>query len=415
MRIFVSIASYRDPQLIPTIQDCLAKACYPDRLRFGICWQHGPEEPGPDRSDSRFRVLDVDWRASRGVCWARAQIMRLWDGEEFFLQLDSHHRFVPWWDFKLLHHAEESGSCKPILSAYAPSFTPGEPDVFGTEPLQMNFERFTEEAIALCRSQPIPQWGTLRRPVRARFLSGHFLFTIGDFVREVPYDPELYFTGEETDLAIRAYTRGYDFFHPSEIILWHEYIRGSQIRHWHDHLPDRSVGRPWYELDAVSRGKLERFLAAPHVGEFGCGTARTFADYEAYVGISFRHRKAQDYTRFGYEPPNPPASPDWVEHVRAYRLQISLDRAALPAAAWRDPHFWYLAFHDVKEREIYRQDVSEQELRQILASGSAFISIAREFESGVEPASWTIWPVSRSEGWLERLRGAVDRNCVLVA
>ena len=38
--IFIQIASYRDPQLLPTIKDCISKAKYPENLRFGICWQH---------------------------------------------------------------------------------------------------------------------------------------------------------------------------------------------------------------------------------------------------------------------------------------------------------------------------------------------------------------------------------------
>jgi hypothetical protein len=168
LSIFVSIAAYRDPQLVPTIRDCLAKARYPDQLRFGICWQHGPEGPElPYRSDPRFRIVDVDWRESRGTCWARAEIMRLSEGEEFFLQLDSHHRFVQDWDAKLLHHAERSGSAKPILTAYATPFTPGEPDVLESEPLQMNFDRFTEEGIVLFRPGGIPGWQSLTRPVRA--------------------------------------------------------------------------------------------------------------------------------------------------------------------------------------------------------------------------------------------------------
>ena len=82
LSIFVSIASYRDPQLVPTVEDCLAKARYPEQLRFGICWQHGPEErPLLFASDPRVRLLDVDWRESRGACWARAQIMKLYAGE----------------------------------------------------------------------------------------------------------------------------------------------------------------------------------------------------------------------------------------------------------------------------------------------------------------------------------------------
>ena len=58
-RIFISIAAYRDPELVPTVEDCLARATHPDRLRFGICWQHGADEPPlPWAGDSRFRIID---------------------------------------------------------------------------------------------------------------------------------------------------------------------------------------------------------------------------------------------------------------------------------------------------------------------------------------------------------------------
>ena len=43
-RIFISIAAYRDPELLPTLDECLAKARYPERLRFGVCWQHAADE-----------------------------------------------------------------------------------------------------------------------------------------------------------------------------------------------------------------------------------------------------------------------------------------------------------------------------------------------------------------------------------
>ena len=45
-RIFVQIASYRDPQCGPTIRDLLAKADHPEQLSFGIClqWQFDNSE-----------------------------------------------------------------------------------------------------------------------------------------------------------------------------------------------------------------------------------------------------------------------------------------------------------------------------------------------------------------------------------
>ena len=59
MSIFISIAAYRDPELLPTLRDCVEKARYPAELRFGICWQHAEgEAPPPD--DPRLRVLDVE-------------------------------------------------------------------------------------------------------------------------------------------------------------------------------------------------------------------------------------------------------------------------------------------------------------------------------------------------------------------
>ena len=56
-KIFVQIASYRDPQLVPTIQDMLNKAKYPENLIFGICWQYDESEPVDMFDDNpNFRV-----------------------------------------------------------------------------------------------------------------------------------------------------------------------------------------------------------------------------------------------------------------------------------------------------------------------------------------------------------------------
>ena len=44
MKIFVQIASYRDPQLIPTLDSMLENAKRPKNLRIGICRQYHPED-----------------------------------------------------------------------------------------------------------------------------------------------------------------------------------------------------------------------------------------------------------------------------------------------------------------------------------------------------------------------------------
>ena len=402
MRIFVSIASYRDPQLLPTIADCLAKARYPQDLRFTICWQHATDEPAPPVDDPRFRVIDVDFRASRGACWARAEIMQLWSGEEFYLQIDSHHRFVPEWDRRLLELVELTGSAKPVISTYPPPFTPGDPHQLINEPMQINFDRFTEDGIPTFKPTPIIDpdrtW-----PLRARFLGACFLFTIGDFVSQVPYDPELYFIGEEITLAIRAYTHGFDLFHPPDVVAWHYYTRAAEVKHWDDHRSGTLLGEPWFEMDRRSRTKVASMLVGRHPGPFGDGTARTLQEYEAYVGLDFARRRVQDHTLTGLEPPNPPARRNWAEQTRPRDLRIDIDRAIIGGND--DANFWYVGFHDAAGDEIYREDAPEAELAAALAGYGPAVSLWRAFESIREPVSWTVWPHSRSRGWLEQIRG----------
>ena len=38
---------------------------------------------------------------ARGPCWARYLIQQHWEGKQYYLQIDSHTRFVQSWDTKL--------------------------------------------------------------------------------------------------------------------------------------------------------------------------------------------------------------------------------------------------------------------------------------------------------------------------
>jgi Glycosyltransferase (GlcNAc) len=151
---------------------------------------------------------------------------------------------------------------------------------------------------SLVQVNEMSDWERGRRLRRARFLSAHFLFTIGSFTQEVPYDPELYFFGEEINLAQRAFTWGYDFFHPQEMLVWHQYNRDGP-KHWSDH-------PGWGERDVLSRAKISQLLLSPAVGILQCGAIRPSAHYEAYLGVNFTERYAEAYTRQNKEPPEPP-------------------------------------------------------------------------------------------------------------
>jgi hypothetical protein len=66
MKIFVQIASYRDPQLVPTIKDMLANAKKPNNLVIGIARQYSDEDGFDNldeyKDDKRFRILNIPYK-----------------------------------------------------------------------------------------------------------------------------------------------------------------------------------------------------------------------------------------------------------------------------------------------------------------------------------------------------------------
>lgn len=405
--IFVQIASYRDPQLPLTIADCLAKAARPERLVFGICWQRDPSERLDEYiHDRRFRVITIPYQESRGVCWARHQIQRLYDGEEYTLQLDSHHRFTRHWDekcVKMVKRLHEHDIALPLLTAYAPSFNPTNDPVERTrEVWTIRFDGFTPGGSVSLRPAPIPADHWLAEPLSARFYSGHFAFTLGRFCVDVPHDPALYFHGEEISIAVRAFTHGYDLFHPHIIILWHEYAREGRRKHWEDH-------GDWHLADTRSHERLRALLGIEspveeeHFGRFGLGSVRALRDYERYAGICFKQRGVERYTLDDRPPPNPAEATredKWLHafcRLRSYTVRLTLDE--LPTS--EDCNFWFIGAHDASGREIHRQDIGQEEISRIDRSREWVKTV--EFLSDTVPESWTVWPHSTSKGWQQKI------------
>src|SRR5271165_7151910 len=393
--IFVQIATYRDAELLPTLRDCIAKAAHPENLRFGICWQHDKTESlGKFIANPRFRVISIPYQDSKGVCWARNAIQSLYAGETYTLQLDSHHRFVSGWDSK-----------KSVLTSYAPHYDPRKAKPPKSEPWKIAFDKFTPDGRLLTRPSFIQNHRDMARPIPARFYSAHFAFTVGAFCEEVKHAPSLYFLGEEITITVRAFTHGYDLYHPHEVIVWHEYTRDYRRKHWDDH----SAGNdPWYVRDAAAGDRIASLLGQqPHrldLGEFGLGNSRSLSDYERYAGINFKLRLVQDYTREDQPPPNPEvySDDDWETRLRKnFVATILLGRGKLPPL--KNVDFWYVGLHDKAGTELFRQDMLPESLEQVLQKDPVRFDL--NYRSASKAASLTIWPHSASRGWLHKITG----------
>jgi len=81
-------------------------------------------KPSPVRAahlfSASFKQRPFPCLVSRRPCKARQLAQSLWDGEEFYLQLDAHMRFAPGWDAQLTTWlaAAEHTSPKAVLSTY---------------------------------------------------------------------------------------------------------------------------------------------------------------------------------------------------------------------------------------------------------------------------------------------------------
>lgn len=306
-RIFIQIASYRDSELVPTLRDCIDKAERPDLLTFGIAWQHdGSESLAEFAGDPRVRLFTCHWRDSLGACWARHHLQQLYDGEPYTLALDSHHRFAPRWDSALRDQFARLPSDKPVLTGYLPPYTP--PNRLGPRRRWVfKAVEFNAEGDLLFVPFPDQRWFfPPSRPVRARFLSAHFTFAAGGFLADCGHDPKLYFRGEEITLAVRAYTHGYDLFHPEKPVIHHHYKRPAAPKHWDDHVEDGNQKISANLLDSLSKWRVRQLLGMEDVtqafGRFGVGTQRSLPDYERYAGVNFAERRLSEAARNGLEP-----------------------------------------------------------------------------------------------------------------
>jgi hypothetical protein len=130
---------------------------------------------------------------------------------------------------------------------------------------------------------------------------------------------------------------------------------------------------------------------------------RSLADYEAYAGLNFACRRAQDYTRNHHEPPNPPIGADWVLETNDHTVWIPVPTVALPPLATTS--FWYVGILDEAGVEIFRADALPGEIERLLAVSGDGVTIVRQFESMAPPARWSIRPHTESEGWLDDIEG----------
>ena len=280
--IYVQIPAYRDSELPKTIQSLLNMATHPERIRIAVMWQRSATDRLPSNLTNRpeIDIIEVPYQESKGCNWARNLLQQGWNGEPYTLLIDSHQRFVRGWDQLMINMYEglrQQNIDKPILTGYLPPYDPvNEPYGRVYKPMEMYALDYHNGLLTKLVSYPMPFWKRLDQPKPAHFVSLHFLFTAGQFNREITFDPAIYFFGDEVVTSLRAYTAGYDLFHPHRLLGWHAYDRRTRTPHWADH-------QTWTEQERISAERIRALYRGQLTGHYGLGTARSISQYETYI------------------------------------------------------------------------------------------------------------------------------------
>jgi len=405
--IFLHLPAYRDPELLPTIEDALANAEYPERIHFGIFRQYNPDDGFDDLSqykdDPRFKIEEIHYTKAKGLPYARALINdTLLTDEDFVCQLDSHHRFTKNWDTTLINWYDElvNDGYNPVIGGYSPMYNPfNDPEERVQEPWMSQAACFYPFGTIFIRPGATPDWQNLKRPYPARFLSGHFAFGPNKWARDVRHDPNIFFAGEEINLTVRTFTHGYDLFHPHRVVIWHATMRKerSGMLVWDDQ--HKRGDDQWRSGNDIARSRIRQLLEVEDNGyDFGIyclGDKRTLRDYEKYAGINFKNRSFHQET-IDNLPPTTPSTNEWK---KSYYYLVNITSEMLPG---KDYKSILVAFDDKTGNSIHQTYISDDRLTQFLDSGSP-IHYEEMFVSNNTPTRVVYWGISKESGWAERV------------
>jgi len=305
--IFVSIASYRDDVCPDTLSSLYEMANKPENVFVGICQQNKKSSEDKDCLDSitnfkykdNVRINRIENTEAKGPTYARYICSTLYKDEEYYLQIDSHSKFVKDWDIKCINMIneikEKKISQKPVLSHYPKEIS----DYQNHKESDKNIlpricKPFfnTRDMISFMGSEVLD---TKNEYYLTPFIAGGMMFCESYFLKELPYDPNLpyIFVGEEILHSIRYYTNGWDIFTPKENIVFHEYTRSGKPKIWTDN--------PYYsDMDAFNKiryiigldendSKLKPEMKAD-LDKYGLGNTRTLQQYYELTGIDIKNR-----------------------------------------------------------------------------------------------------------------------------
>jgi len=232
--IFISIACYRDPEVVPTIRDAYNKAKFKSNIIFGIYAQMGND---PDEkldvsfiNPNQMRLLVKSYLKARGPSYARYIIYnKLYKGELFYLQIDSHTRFTENWDESLVEMLMGLPE-NSVISTYPRGYNIDSDYLSDSKMMNVMNLKKIRNGVPIFSSKP----ESLVFPKKNYFWAAGYSFCYGAIFSVVPFDPNLknLFWGEEFIMSLRFFTHGINIFTPHRHLIYTLWSRNHRHTFW---------------------------------------------------------------------------------------------------------------------------------------------------------------------------------------
>lgn len=319
--IFVSVASYRDPECPLTVEDLFMRAKFPGRVIVGVCQQNANTDidvmttKTNDRFSRNIRVIRLPHTEARGPMYARALIEEhLFNDEDYYMVIDSHTKCIQDWDVHCIKQLAMCKSPKPILTCYPEEFdrTKRKLDL---KPGVGSFLRFRNfhPRIGFSQQDRIRFRHQPPHPLPTIFWAAGFSFSLGSLIHEVPFDKtcEYLFLGEEISMAARFFTRGWDTFAPTHDLVFHYTPRTYRHTYWENfyNRPNaikvpHSVRMKRKQKETETKQRLQALLTGQPTEPviYGLGADRTLEQFEEFTGLNFKTKEHTQRARLGLTP-----------------------------------------------------------------------------------------------------------------
>jgi hypothetical protein len=276
-KIFINIASFRDPSLIITIKSAILHAKYPENLVFGVGAQYYDDEfPDFNIPNAQIKIIKYNPDTAPGVVKVRYEISKLMTDEKYFFMIDSHVLFLPNWDVQAKEYLQKAES----LSGHSRVCISGTEDmhVYDTTAKEIKsfffYFYFDEEVAAMVNHE----LGKTKRLEQGGFYLERYLkktkifddltlhpqlicnnfFTYSDYLEDVGLDSQSQFLHEEPYLSWKTYISGWDLYRIKYNYLF-QYNHAYFNLVWGNDPMKRKYVRPG--ADSPTKDEIDMFAA----------------------------------------------------------------------------------------------------------------------------------------------------------